>query len=307
LSSTVEVLSIEDRARARYRLGLLLVAASTAAYSTAGYFTRLIALDIWTVLAWRGLFAGLFIAAFILWRHGRASGAAVRAIGIEGVAAACLSTIAMILFLNALRRSTVAEVMIIFASVPFFTAAMGWLWIGERERGSTLAASITAFLGMVVMVGGVPSEGHVLGNLLAVGMTACMAAVMVIIRRRRDVSMLPATCLSAFLCPLLLWPLLLWSGASSEIPATRELIQLAVFGVVQSGLGLVLLALGGRLITATETALFGALETPLAAVWVWLAFGELPTAQAAAGGAIVMAAVLAHVWWESRPSAPRHD
>jgi hypothetical protein len=40
-------------------LGSLVVAVSATAYSTAGFFTRLIDLDIWTVLFWRGLFAGL--------------------------------------------------------------------------------------------------------------------------------------------------------------------------------------------------------------------------------------------------------
>ena len=271
-----------------YRLGLLLASGSALAYSTAGYFTRLIPLDVWTLLAWRGLFAGLFIAVFVLWQHGRHSFRAVRAIGIDGVVAAALSTIAMVFFFNALRRSTVAEVMIVSAGIPFFTAALSWLVIGERERGSTIIASIVAFLGVVVMVGGAPNETHVLGDLLAIGMAVSMAAVMVIIRRRRDVSMLPATCLSALLCPLVLWPF-----AVLEIPPVYELVQLALFGVVQSGLGLILLALGARLITATETALIGALETPLAAIWVWLAFGELPTTQPAIGGAIVMAAVLA--------------
>jgi hypothetical protein len=43
-------------------LGCLLIAASAIAYSTAGLFTHLIDLDIWTVLFWRGLFAGIFIA-----------------------------------------------------------------------------------------------------------------------------------------------------------------------------------------------------------------------------------------------------
>ena len=46
-------------------LGSFVVAVSATAYSTAGFFTRLIDLDIWTVLCWRGLFAGLFIAGYV--------------------------------------------------------------------------------------------------------------------------------------------------------------------------------------------------------------------------------------------------
>jgi drug/metabolite transporter (DMT)-like permease len=62
---------------------------------------------------------------------------------------------------------------------------------------------------------------------------------------------------------------------------------------MQFGLGLLLLTLGARLISAARSALINALEVPLACIWVWLAFGEVPSAASFAGGAIVMAAVVA--------------
>src|SRR6267154_5935827 len=93
--------------------GSLLIAASATAYSTAGFFTRLIDLDIWTVLFWRGLFAGLFIAGYVIWESGRETAVAVRAIGARGLWIAFFSTFATICFLNALRLTTVAEVAVI--------------------------------------------------------------------------------------------------------------------------------------------------------------------------------------------------
>ncbi len=71
--------------------------------------------------------------------------------------------------------------------------------------------------------------------------------------------------------------------------------MLAVFGTSQFGLGLLLLALGTPLVSATRGALIGTLQTPLAPFLVWLAFGETPSLATLAGGAIVMAAVLADV------------
>ena len=50
--------------------GATLVVLSAFAFSTAGFFTRLIDTDVWTMLFWRGLFGGLFIAGYILWRLG---------------------------------------------------------------------------------------------------------------------------------------------------------------------------------------------------------------------------------------------
>jgi drug/metabolite transporter (DMT)-like permease len=48
--------------RQRY-LGWLIVALSAVAWSTAGFFTRLIDEDVWTILFWRGVFSRLAIAA----------------------------------------------------------------------------------------------------------------------------------------------------------------------------------------------------------------------------------------------------
>ena len=281
--------------REQHWLGIGLNTAAAVAYSTAGFFTRLIHLDPWTILFWRGMFAGLFIAGCLLWRYRRGTWAVVRAVGWPGLAAASLSTLATILFINAFRRTSVADVTIIFATAPFMTAALGWLWIGERESWTTLVASTGALLGVIVMVGGAVMEGHLFGDLLAFGMTMSMALMMIIIRRHRDTPMLPAACLSAFLCPLVVAPI-----ARPAAVGPMDLLNLALFGITQFGLGLLLLTLGARLISATESALMNALEGPLAPFWVWLAFREVPSPATLAGGVIVMIAVSAHILTSSR-------
>ena len=276
-------------------LGIGLTTASTVAYSTAGFFTRLVHIDPWTILFWRGSFAGLFIACFIVWRYRRDTWAAARAIGLPGLAVASLSTLATIRFINAFRRTSVADVTIIFATAPFVTASLNWLWTGERESWATLVASTGALIGVIVMVGGAVMEGHLFGDLLAFGMTICMALVMIIIRRHRDTPMLPAACLSAFLCPLVVAPIARPGAVNST-----DLLYLALFGITQFGLGLLLLTLGARLISATESALISALEGPLAPLWVWLAFREIPSPATLAGGTIVMIAVSAHILSSNR-------
>src|SRR6202022_1765283 len=114
--------------------------------------------------------------------------------------------------------------------------------------------------------------------------------VMIIIRQHRETPMLPAACLSAFLCSLVVWPV-----ARPGSVGPLDLAYLVLFGVTQFGLGLLLLTLGTRLISATEAALVSVLETPLAAIWVWLAFSEVPSLATLVGGVIVMAAVSTHV------------
>jgi drug/metabolite transporter (DMT)-like permease len=270
--------------------GTSLLLASAVAYSTAGFFTRLIPVDAWTLLFWRGLFGGAFLAIVVAVQQRGRLWPAIRAAGIQGVLVAICSAVATVCFLNAMRLTSVADVMVIDAAIPFITAAMAWLILRERESVWTLGATATAFAGMAVMAGPAVVEGRIAGDLLAFAMAILMALVIVLIRRKKAVSMVPAVCASAFLCSLIAWPF-----ASPFQVDARELGLLALFGVSQFGLGLLLLAFGTPLVSATRGALLGVLQTPLATLWVWLAFAEQPALLTLIGGAIVLAAVLADV------------
>jgi drug/metabolite transporter (DMT)-like permease len=75
---------------------------------------------------------------------------------------------------------------------------------------------------------------------------------------------------------------------------------LALFGVAQMGVGYILLTIGSQLVPPTANALVGALDAPLAPLWVWIALGEAPTLATLGGGTIVLAAVVGHVLLENR-------
>jgi drug/metabolite transporter (DMT)-like permease len=88
----------------RHTQGILLISLSAVAYSSAGFFTRLIHLNAWTMLFWRGLFAGLMILCVIAFQERRRW--ARSAIGRPGVVAACCSTATDVLSMfSAIRRS----------------------------------------------------------------------------------------------------------------------------------------------------------------------------------------------------------
>jgi drug/metabolite transporter (DMT)-like permease len=176
--------------------------------------------------------------------------------------------------------------MVIDAAIPFITAALAWAILGERESAWTLGATVAAFAGMAIMAGPAIAQGQFAGDALAFAMATLMALVIVLIRRKRGVSMVPAVCGSAFLCSLIVWPF-----ASPLQVDAESLGLLALFGVSQFGMGLLLLAFGTPLVSATRGALLGVLQTPLSTLWVWLAFAEQPANLTLVGGAVVLAAV----------------
>lgn len=277
-----------------YRLGIILVTGSAVAWSTAGCFTRLIPLDSWTMLAWRGIFGAIGIAVVIVAMERRETWYSVRNMGWPGWLFAIVSAIGMIFFITSLRHTTVAHVAVIYATVPFIAAALGWLVMRERPTASAVLASLAALIGVALMIS-LGVEGGLFGDFLAFGMTLSMAAMMVIARRFRSVPVMPAACLSALLSGLVCWPL----GDPLAVSG-HELFLLALFGLVNSAIGLALFTLGARYLPAIETALIGSVDAPLAPLWVWLAFNETPSASTLTGGLVVFAAVAIHIVVEAR-------
>jgi drug/metabolite transporter (DMT)-like permease len=280
----------QDPAIRDQRLGLLLVAGAAVAWSTAGLFNRTVALDPWTMLVWRSLFGGLVVAAWVAFVTRGHVLAGILRLGPPGLLVALAVAVAMASFMAALERTSVAAVMVLQATAPFFAAALAWVWMREPITPAMLLAGSTALAGVVVMVGGAWRQGSPAGMALALVMTIAFAVAMVVMRRQRQVSMMPANLVAIALTVLVglpfATPLLAVEG-----PA---LLWLGAFGIVQMGLGTILFTSGVRRIPAAQTALVGLIEVVLAPLWVWVAFAEVPIAATLAGGGLILAAVLGH-------------
>lgn len=101
---------------------------------------------------------------------------------------------------------------------------------------------------------------------------------------------MPVACMSSLLTAAAVIPI------ASPLSASRtDLGELALFGCGQLGIGLALLAAGARLLPASHTALISLLDLPLAPLWVWIAFSEVPSSAAYVGGTLVVVAVVLHV------------
>src|SRR6476660_6463445 len=110
------------RSSSKALLGTALLTASAAAYSSAGFFTRLIPVDAWTLLFWRGLFGGSFLAMVVVLQERGRLWRSICAMGWEGAAVTVCSALATVCFLNGMRLTAVADVMVIDAAIPFITA-----------------------------------------------------------------------------------------------------------------------------------------------------------------------------------------
>ncbi|EJM99405.1 DMT family transporter [Phyllobacterium sp. YR531] len=282
-----------------YKLGLVFVTASAIAWSLAGLFTRVIPLDSWTILSWRGIFGAIGLGIVILFTERQRSWASIFRLSMSGWFFVAVSGICMVFFITALKETTVAHVAVIYATIPFCAATLGWLVMGEKPEIRAVLASVTALAGVSIMVG-LGSEGSLFGDLLAFGMTLGMAVLMIIARRHPDISVMPAACLSALFSSIICWPL----GDPLAV-SSHDLFLIALFGLMVSAVGVAFFALGAKLLPPIETALIGSLDAPLAPLWIWIVFGEIPGSSTLVGGIVVFGAVVLHVIYGTSKPAPQ--
>lgn len=281
----------------QHKIGLLLVGAAALAWSTSAIYIRLITADLMTMLFWRGIFSGAAVVViFVLIERGRCL-AVLRSLRWPALVVALLTASGMITGVGALRFTAAADTMVIYATVPFVTAALAFLSLGERPGRSTLIASTLAIAGVVIMLWGSEWGGSLVGKGLAVLMTLSMAGLTVVMRAHRDVPMLPAMAASAWICAIVCF----WF-ATPLVISPGDFVLCAMFGVVQNAVGLALYTAGSKRIPAAEATLLAALEVPFTPLWVFLFLGETPGPQTLVGGAIVLIALFGHILSEFRRS-----
>jgi drug/metabolite transporter (DMT)-like permease len=286
--------SASDRSVA---IGIALVLSSAVAWSTAGFFARMVPIDIWVVVFWRGVFGGLSIAVLAMIEKRRFGFDFKAAFSLAGIALILISATGKIAFLYALQNTTVANVTVLYATLPFMTAILAWLWFREKAQRRTLIGSLAAGAGVVITVSGSTGlgGGHILGDLAALFMTLTMALMTVIMRRHREVPMLEAAAMSGILAAVIAFTM-----ADPFTATLSEIGWLALFGIVTQGGGLGIYTMGARRLPSAQAALLSASEVPMSPLWVWIFFQEVPAQETFIGGGLVLAAILWNIGAELR-------
>ncbi len=269
--------------------GLMIVVLGVLVLTPDTLLIRLIAIDPWTVLVWRGFLQALGMTVLIVCFYGRGTMACFKAVGRRGYAAALLFALGTVLFIVALALTSVANTLIIVASAPFFAALASRVFLGEGIARRTWAAIVVALGGIFLLAFESLRSGSLWGDLAALGVAITMGGSFTVMRHARAVNMIPAMALAGLIVGL--------AALLVAEPAVLDRTQLAwmlVMGLFVVPVSFALITLGPRYLPAPEVSLLLLLETVLGPFWVWLALGEAPGPWALVGGAVVVATLAVH-------------
>lgn len=266
-------------------LGGMLILASTAFFAVAGVFTKMISADAWVIAGWRGFVGALLISAYVFWRRRREANPASLWLDRRGWFLVIVSAAASALFIISLKNTFVANVAVIYATAPFMAAVIALVVLRERVTATMVLASALSLVGVVITVSSGFGGTRLVGDLLALVMTALFAIYIVAIRGFRDTPVQWTAAVSAFVLFVVSW-----IAADPLSISGRDLLLCSLFGITFAT-AMMLMAEGARMIPVAETALIGTLDVPFAIGFAWMLIGETPPLASMIGALVVIAAV----------------
>jgi drug/metabolite transporter (DMT)-like permease len=280
--------------------GLLITATGAVVLSFEGVLVQQLGASQWAILFVRGplMAAGSLLILWAGWVRGRGLVSGLRAIGGWGLLAGALFAVDNVLFIAALRTTSVANTLVILSTAPVWAALGGRLLLGEPISARTWAVAATVLAGVAVIVSGSLGQGRLAGDLAALGAALSIAGTLVIIRRARAVVMLPSMALGALVAGLAAWPL-----ADPGAVSASDAWVLLLLGLVIAPVAFGCIAIGPRYLPAHEVGLVMLLETALGPLWAWVLLSQAPGARTLVGGAIVVGALAAQSFLSIRRPA----
>jgi len=274
----------------KYTYGITLVIIGGIFLSLSGILLRNIeSASGWQILFYRGLAFSSMLFFILLFKYRIGVFDAFRAIGRPGIWAGIVLGLGSICYVYAILLTTVANAVFIIGSAPLATAFVGWIILKERTPKFGIVAMLISLIGIGLMFADGLLEGRWLGNVVALLVVASFVTFLMIVRSRRHVDMLPATCLGG----------LVMGGiavivADNLIISTHDLIIALLMGFVQFGIGFLCFTIATRYIMASEVALFALTESILGPIWVWIGVGEKPSLLTLFGSGIVLICVVSY-------------
>ncbi|MBB4287353.1 DMT family transporter [Roseospira goensis] len=269
--------------------GLLLSTAGMLVISPDGMLVKMVQdADALQIVFWRTFLAGLTLFAVLTLRRGRRVVDHVRGMGPVGLLAAVMMGLTNIAFVTAMTMTTVANTLVVLATLPLFSALIGLAVIGERVRSRTWVAIVLSFVGVVIIMSGSAGlgGGTLAGDLVALLIPLCMGSALVLLRKAGDRDTVPVVALGGLFSAAAVLPFcdpLAVTGA--------DMLVMMTMGLVVTPLALSLYTSGARYIPAAEVALLALIETVLGPLWAWVGVGEVPAPLTLVGGALVVGAI----------------
>ena len=247
----------------------------------------------WQYIFARGLTIFILLNLFLYFVEGKNFYQNYFKIGFSGVIGAIGLGIAMITFIYSITNTSASITLLCLAAMPFFTALLAFLFLGEKISFNVWISIIIAAVGILLIAIGNNDEKSLIGFIFGLSSSIGFSVFSITLRWRKETPKFTTVACAGLTCVIF---------ASIAI-ITNDLV---FFSTSYNGFlfslhgtlvcfGLILYSVGSRAIPASELTLLSLTEVLGGIFWVWLPlFGinEIPSVNTIIGGFFIFVSLV---------------
>ena len=243
--------------------------------------------SVWQILLLRSAFFMVALIAFLIVTYKKNTIKILKDAGLPAVLGGLVMSLSFIAFVVAMTNTTVANVVFIISTQTMFLAIFGYFYLKEKVSLVSFISILLAMSGITVMIGDSLSSGSFFGNLVALAIPINFSILVMIIRKNKNLDMVPAIFYSGIFS--VIYGLIL---SESFVFTGHDILMGFLLGVPQLAFGFICITIGSRSTPSTTIGLLMLSETLCAPIWVWLFLNEIPPLSVFIGGSIIILAII---------------
>ena len=243
--------------------------------------------SVWQILLLRSFFFVIALMGFLAVTYKKNTIKIFKNAGFPALLGGLVMSLSFIAFVVSMTNTTVANVVFIISTQTMFLAIFGYFYLKEKVSLISFISILLAMSGITVMIGDSLSSGSFFGNIVALAIPINFSILVMIIRKNKNLDMVPAIFYSGILS--VIYGLFL---SESFIFTKHDILMGFFLGVPQLAFGFICITIGSRSTPSTTIGLLMLSETLCAPIWVWLFLNEIPPSSVFIGGAVIILAII---------------
>jgi drug/metabolite transporter, DME family len=243
--------------------------------------------SVWQILLLRSFFFMIALIGFIGVTYKKNTIKILKDAGLPALLGGLVMSLSFISFVVAMTNTTVANVVFIISTQTMFLAIFGYFYLKEKISLVSFISILLAMSGIIIMVSDSLSSGSFFGNLVALAIPINFSILIMIIRKNKNLDMVPAIFYSgifSFIYGIIL--------SESIVFTSHDILMGFFLGVPQLAFGFICITIGSRSTASATIGLLMLSETLCAPIWVWLFLNEIPPLSVFIGGAVIILAII---------------
>ena len=243
--------------------------------------------SVWQILLLRSFFFMMALIIFLIITYKKNTIRVLKDAGFAGLLGGFVMSLSFIAFVVAMTNTSVANVVFIISTQTMFLAIFGYFYLKEKVSLVSFISILLAMSGITIMVGDSLTSGFFFGNLVALAIPINFSILVMIIRKNKNLDMVPAIFYSGIFS--VIYGLIL---SESFVFTSHDILMGFFLGVPQLAFGFICITIGSRSTPSATIGLLMLSETICAPIWVLLFLNEIPPVSTLIGGFIIIIAII---------------